>query len=215
MNKYQQANEQIRLSEQQKEAILNEIMSMETAPAGKSLPGFYRWAGIFAGALAVVLLMVLPGRMKPTASSNSTMNETMAMEEAADSETDMGMPAESVREGSEIAASGTYDAKALAADLHCSVPDFEHYPGAKTVEYTRTSETTGTIYVATEQNEFVVLIETLADPAAEEQEATAAAKADDETYEVLYEDETVRFSLFANNDMSETEREELKGFLNK
>ena len=50
---------------------------------------------------------------------------------------------------------------------------------------------------------------------AEEQETTAAAKADDETYEVLYEDETVRFSLFANNDMSETEREELKGFLNK
>lgn len=215
MNKYQQANEQIRLNEDQKEAILNEIMSMETTPAKKTLPGFYRWAGIVAGAFAVVLLLLLPGRMSMSGSSNSTMNETMAMEEAADTDQAMSIDSETVTEGAMEPATGAYDADSLANDLQCRVPDFSSYPGARTVEYSRTSETTGTVYVTTEQGEFVLQIEALSETSEAKQEYSITEFADERAYEVLYEDEHVRYSLLSKDSLSETEREELKGFLSE
>ena len=203
MNKYQQANEPIRLSEEQKEAILNHALRAEIQPAGRIVPDFYRWAGVFAGAFAVLLLILLPGRMKPASSDAPAMNETMAMESR-----ESALDHESAEYDSTAAAAEPCDAAQLAAELGCPVPDFSTYPNVRAVEYTRISAAAGTVYVAAEQGEFVLLIEAL--PKSDE----PAAEGEEET-EVLYEDDEVRYSLLDARSLSEAGRDELKGFLNR
>jgi hypothetical protein len=204
LNKYQQANEPIRLSEEQKEAILNHALRAEIQPAGRTVPGFYRWAGVLAGAFAVLLLILLPGRMKPASSDAPAMNETMAME----SREENALDHESAEYDSAAAAAEPCDALQLAAELGCPVPDFSSYPNVRAVEYTRISAAAGTVYVAAEQGEFVLLIEAL--PKSDE----TAAEGEEET-EVLYEDDEVRYSLLDARSLSEAGKDELKGFLNR
>ncbi len=64
-NKYRQANEHIRLSETQKSQILENILSADIQPVRKrrSMPS-YGWAGLLAGAFALILLIILPMRPK-------------------------------------------------------------------------------------------------------------------------------------------------------
>ncbi|MBR4455656.1 MAG: hypothetical protein IKS32_05465 [Solobacterium sp.] len=72
-NKYRKFNESIRLSEEAKEAVLNQVLKTADAPESsetvRQRPAFRMpfWTGIIGGLAAVILLVVLPLSRTPSA----------------------------------------------------------------------------------------------------------------------------------------------------
>ena len=131
-NKYQKANEQIRLSEAQKSQILENILSADITPAKKQwhMP-VYGWAGMMAGAFALILILVLPMRSKTA--------EAPAYQPMQNDSEESGMVYEE-----SMAAEGETDAMGAdyekASETTLDVIRFEEVEGVKSAEYVMLNE---------------------------------------------------------------------------
>lgn len=214
-NKYRRANENIRLSEDQKQAMRDAIMRADLSTVQRR-PPFLRYAfPVFAGAFALLLILVMP-RTKPSAvqenaaageSINETVNETMSepVSEAAGTVTDYEAVPE---EAAEVLSAGE-----LSRQIGCEVADFDEFPGARQVEYMRTGAMSGAVRIMTEDAEFVVLVGPGGDSAAAE--SYSIREEEGENAVVFYEDDAVRYSLLAKDEPSAALLEELKGFVRR
>ena len=149
-NKYQKANEQIRLSEAQKSQMLENILSADITPAKKQwhMP-VYGWAGMMAGAFALILILVLPMRPKTSeapsyqAVQNDSEESGMVYEETmtTDGETEVGAMGSDYEEGPET----TLD-----------VIRFEEVEGVKSAEYVMLDDENMMIHLYIENGEIII-----------------------------------------------------------
>ena len=147
-NRYQKANEQIRLSEAQKSQILENILSADITPAKKQwhMP-VYGWAGMMAGAFALILILVLPMRPK-TAEAPSYQPMQNDSEES-------GMVYEE-----SMAAEGETDAMGAdyekASETTLDVIRFEEVEGVKSAEYVMLDDEKMMIQLSVENGEIII-----------------------------------------------------------
>ena len=149
-NKYQKANEQIHLSEAQKSQILENILNADIKPAKKQwhMP-VYGWAGMMAGAFALILILVLPMRPKTAEAPSYQLMQN-------DSE-ESGMVYEE-----SMAAEGETDADAMGADYKeasettLDVIRFEEVEGVKSAEYVMLEDGKMRIHLSVEDGEIII-----------------------------------------------------------
>ncbi|MBR2677248.1 MAG: hypothetical protein IKE28_10105 [Solobacterium sp.] len=157
-NNYQKANEQIRLSEAQKAQILENVLSADIEPAKKAwhMP-VYGWAGMMAGAFALILILILPMRPK-TADAPSYQTVQNSSEE-----TGMLYEESMETEGETDGAMGADEKEASETSLN--VIRFEDVEGVEEAEYGMLDDGTMMIRLNTAEGE--ILVHAWPEPSAE------------------------------------------------
>ena len=159
-NKYQKANEKIKLSEAQKAAITENVLNADIKPVRKGMPG-WGWVGIVAFGFVLLLALIMP--MKPSISSAPALAKEETSETSADSyegmdllyeeESAVGQATnESMEESSFISKTE------LETRLGHTLPDFETLSFASHVGYQWINDETAQIQITSADSEILVRI---------------------------------------------------------
>ena len=167
-NKYRKYNESIRLSEEAKEDILNQILAADIKPARRTVPG-WRWAAVFACGLALFAFLMMPRAKVQNAEPAIAAEESIARDEPAAEAgmMDAAAPSEAV-----------LSAETLSSALGYRVPDLSGYAQDMTASYEQVSEKQACITLSGDSKQ----IQIFSSPAAEaEVQATGAYEENAET----------------------------------
>lgn len=200
LNKFQKANESIRLDGEAKERMIANILAADTEPVRRRWfsPA---WAGVFCGALVLVLFLMIPR------STNAPMMEYSAEESVSDSY-EMEVTEETAEEEK-----GMRDAEMLSEQLGYRVPDFGLLEGAE-VEYERTGESSGLAVIHHEGNEYVVYFTPKEDPSGSTAENNTFMEDGGESEPaVQFTSDGIEYTVSSRNPLSEEEIELLKGII--
>lgn len=191
LNKYQKYNENIRLDDDAKEAILKSVMETEIKPAKRRIPG-WRFAAVFACGLAAVVFLIIPRHPQ-------TYNEmAMSTADEAPAEGAMDFSAEAAEEPA--MAAGVSGADSLSYELGYRVPDLSGY-GNGYADYERVSETGGKIVLFRDDNVITILTDPALEKAETTEEETAVnsymedAKASELVSELVFEAGGVQYQI--------------------
>ena len=203
-NKYRKYNESIRLSEEAKEDILNQILAADIKPARRTVPG-WRWAAVFACGLALFAFLMMPRAKVQNAEPAIAAEESTARDEPAAEAgmMDAAAPSEAV-----------LSAETLSSALGYRIPDMNGYAPDMTADYEQVSETQACITLSNDSKQ----IQIFSSPAAEaEVQAAGAYEENAETASEAVSDqaEEMILSMMMNSPEAAIKFEEELGYLNK
>ncbi len=212
-NKYQKYNESIRLSEEAKEDILNQILAADIKPARRTVPG-WRWAAVFACGLALFAVLIMPRAKVQNAEPAIAAEESTARDEPAAEAgmMDAAAPAEAV-----------LSAEALSSSLGYRIPDLSGYAPDMTASYEQVSEKQACITLSNDSEQVWIFSSPVAEAevqaaGAYEENAEAANEAisnqaEAKIEEWVFEADGIEYRIVFDTPVEPSEAEKLEAYI--